>query len=265
MTAKPFRTHYDNLQVARNASDAVIRAAYRSLAQNYHPDRATGDPQEAQRTMQIINASYEVLANPEAREQHDRWIAEMEEKSKAPPPPVTAPAPPPAPMALVPELAIAPQAEAAVEPAADDRTPSGDTPARTPIRIGTQSEYVSARPTTSFASKVFGWIFVAFIIASLIPLLAQAIYWFRFKVWVALPARLAFGHAGNLPDSVSVVLPDNGLLPFMSDWLYHSAGQGGLHGAVYSFLDSVNISIFYLLLTIVIFFMIQFVKDRFSQ
>ena len=31
------RTHYDNLKVARNAPPEVIRAAYRVLAQKYHP------------------------------------------------------------------------------------------------------------------------------------------------------------------------------------------------------------------------------------
>jgi DnaJ-class molecular chaperone len=32
------RTHYDNLKVARNAPDSVIKAAYKALCQTYHPD-----------------------------------------------------------------------------------------------------------------------------------------------------------------------------------------------------------------------------------
>jgi hypothetical protein len=67
-------THYDNLQVKRTASDAVIRAAYKSLAQKYHPDRFTGDPAEADRIMKILNEAYFVLSGPDRRRQHDEWI-----------------------------------------------------------------------------------------------------------------------------------------------------------------------------------------------
>ena len=38
------RTHYDNLKVARNAPPEVIRAAYKALAQKYHPDRNSNNP-----------------------------------------------------------------------------------------------------------------------------------------------------------------------------------------------------------------------------
>jgi len=37
------RTHYDNLKVARDAPHEVIRAAYKTLSQKYHPDRSQGD------------------------------------------------------------------------------------------------------------------------------------------------------------------------------------------------------------------------------
>lgn len=70
-------THYDNLKVARNAPLEVIRAAYRTLSQKYHPDRNSDNP-DASRIMAIINASYEVLSDPEKREEHDAWIAERE-------------------------------------------------------------------------------------------------------------------------------------------------------------------------------------------
>ena len=33
------RTHYDNLQVARNASSGVIKNAYKALVQQWHPDK----------------------------------------------------------------------------------------------------------------------------------------------------------------------------------------------------------------------------------
>ena len=56
-------THYDNLKVARNAPPEVIRAAYKALAQKYHPDRNSNNP-DSERIMVIINTSYEVLSDP---------------------------------------------------------------------------------------------------------------------------------------------------------------------------------------------------------
>lgn len=74
---KNIRTHYDNLKVARNAPPEVIRAAYKTLSQKYHPDR-NGNSAESQRVMKIINDSYAVLSDPEARRRHDAWIMEQE-------------------------------------------------------------------------------------------------------------------------------------------------------------------------------------------
>lgn len=58
------RTHYDNLKVARDAPVEVIRAAYRTLSQKYHPDRNDGDPRAA-RIMVLLNKSYAVLSDPQ--------------------------------------------------------------------------------------------------------------------------------------------------------------------------------------------------------
>ena len=85
-------THYDNLKVARNAPEEVIRAAYKILSQKYHPDKNSSDPDSA-RIMSIINNSYEVLSDPQKRRAHDLWIVEMEgknynEASSNQPPPV---------------------------------------------------------------------------------------------------------------------------------------------------------------------------------
>lgn len=70
-------THYDNLKVARNAPPEVIRAAYKTLSQKFHPDRNHGS-EDATRIMAIINASYEVLSHPDKRREHDLWIAQQE-------------------------------------------------------------------------------------------------------------------------------------------------------------------------------------------
>lgn len=74
-----FRTHYDNLKVAHDAPDIVIRAAYKSLSQRYHPDKNPGDERSA-RVMAVINQSYEVLSDPRRRAEHDKWIAREEAK-----------------------------------------------------------------------------------------------------------------------------------------------------------------------------------------
>ena len=71
-------THYDNLKVTRDASDKVIRAAYRTLLWKYHLDRNPGDS-EAARIVRIINqfviCSY---CCPIKRNKHDIWIAAQE-------------------------------------------------------------------------------------------------------------------------------------------------------------------------------------------
>ena len=69
-------TYYDNLKVTRDAPIEVIRAAYKALAQKFHPDRnPKGD---TTRTMQLINEAWETLSNPELRRKHDTWIREQE-------------------------------------------------------------------------------------------------------------------------------------------------------------------------------------------
>jgi len=70
-------THYDNLKVARDAPPEVIRAAYRSLCHKFHPDHNGGSTRATQ-TFQLINTAYEVLSDPQRRQQHDAWIAREE-------------------------------------------------------------------------------------------------------------------------------------------------------------------------------------------
>jgi DnaJ-class molecular chaperone len=74
-------THYDNLKVTRNAPPEVIRAAYKSLSQKFHPDR-NPDNRDATRTFQIIKSAYEVLSDPVKRKEHDKWIAMIEAKTQ---------------------------------------------------------------------------------------------------------------------------------------------------------------------------------------
>lgn len=72
--AKPFRTHYMNLQVAENASIEVIRGAYKYLSQKWHPDKNPNNREHAEKIIVIINRAYDVLSDPERRREHDEWI-----------------------------------------------------------------------------------------------------------------------------------------------------------------------------------------------
>ena len=56
---------YAVLGVPHGASEEEIKAAYRRLAKQYHPDLHPGDAAAAQR-MNEINAAYEQLKNPQA-------------------------------------------------------------------------------------------------------------------------------------------------------------------------------------------------------
>ena len=64
-------TYYDILQVSENASEEVIRMAYKALAKKYHPDVFEGDPKIAEQKMKEINEAYEVLSNNQKRAEYD--------------------------------------------------------------------------------------------------------------------------------------------------------------------------------------------------
>lgn len=63
------KNYYAVLGVLPTAEDAVIRAAYKALAQRYHPDR--NGSESAKSRMQEINEAYSVLSDPEARAKYD--------------------------------------------------------------------------------------------------------------------------------------------------------------------------------------------------
>lgn len=65
------KDYYRILGVLDDAEDVVIRAAYRALAQRYHPDKWQGDAAQATRRMAEINAAYAVLSDTEKRAAYD--------------------------------------------------------------------------------------------------------------------------------------------------------------------------------------------------
>ncbi len=68
------KDYYRILGVLDDAEDVVIRAAYKALAQRYHPDKWTGDKEEANRRMQEINEAYGVLSDSAKRKQYDSTL-----------------------------------------------------------------------------------------------------------------------------------------------------------------------------------------------
>lgn len=77
------KNYYQTLGVLDNAEDIVIRAAYKALAQRYHPDKWTGDPAEATRRMAEINEAYGVLSDPAKRRAYDEQINSQQDVGDA--------------------------------------------------------------------------------------------------------------------------------------------------------------------------------------
>ena len=71
MTAERERDYYEMLGVERGADDAAIKRAFRKLAQQWHPDVNTDA--EAQERFKEINEAYQVLSDPQRRQQYDMF------------------------------------------------------------------------------------------------------------------------------------------------------------------------------------------------
>ncbi|HEX4151024.1 MAG TPA: DnaJ C-terminal domain-containing protein [Steroidobacteraceae bacterium] len=65
-----FKDYYQVMGVARDATDAQIKQAYRKLARKYHPD-VSKEP-DAEARFKEVGEAYEVLRSPEKRAAYDR-------------------------------------------------------------------------------------------------------------------------------------------------------------------------------------------------
>lgn len=65
------RDYYEILGVGRNAGDDEIKAAFRKLARQYHPD--VNKEEHAEEKFKEINEAYGVLSDPEKRARYDRF------------------------------------------------------------------------------------------------------------------------------------------------------------------------------------------------
>lgn len=71
--AVTYQDYYEILGVPRDASAKDIKAAYRKLARQWHPDLHTGKKKEAaEEKLKRINEAYEVLKDSDKRAKYDR-------------------------------------------------------------------------------------------------------------------------------------------------------------------------------------------------
>ena len=66
-----YKDYYQTLGLSRTASAEEIKAAFRKLAMQYHPDRNPGDKQAEERFKEI-NEAYQVLSDPQKRARYDQ-------------------------------------------------------------------------------------------------------------------------------------------------------------------------------------------------
>lgn len=80
------KTHYEILGLLNSADDVVIKAAYKALAQKYHPDKHKTNQEMATRLMTELNAAHAVLGHKSKRKEYDAWLlssTKAKTKSKA--------------------------------------------------------------------------------------------------------------------------------------------------------------------------------------
>lgn len=65
------KNYYEILGVSKTATIEEIKAAYKKLALQYHPDRNINNKEEAEKKFKEINAAYDVLSDSQKRNEYD--------------------------------------------------------------------------------------------------------------------------------------------------------------------------------------------------
>ena len=67
------KNYYEILEIDKNASDEIIKVAYKSLVKKYHPDLKEGQEKTfAEEKIKEINDAYDCLSNPEKKWEYDQ-------------------------------------------------------------------------------------------------------------------------------------------------------------------------------------------------
>ncbi len=77
-----YKDYYKELGVAKTATAAEIKKAYRTLANKYHPDKTKGD-KAAEEKFKDINEANEVLSDPVKRKKYDQFGADWKHYEEA--------------------------------------------------------------------------------------------------------------------------------------------------------------------------------------
>ncbi|HXI87807.1 MAG TPA: DnaJ domain-containing protein, partial [Parvularculaceae bacterium] len=72
---------YQVLGVSRSAADSEIRAAFRKLAKQYHPDRNPND-KAAEEKFKEVSAAFDILGDAEQRKRFDRGEIDNEGRDR---------------------------------------------------------------------------------------------------------------------------------------------------------------------------------------
>jgi curved DNA-binding protein CbpA len=78
------KTLYQVLGLDPSAEDVVVRAAFKALAQKYHPDKLKAGSAQGANLMVDINLSYKILSNPITRKRYDQALNESLGKTATP-------------------------------------------------------------------------------------------------------------------------------------------------------------------------------------
>jgi DnaJ-class molecular chaperone len=76
------KDYYRILGVLDDAEDIIIKAAYRALAQRYHPDKWGGNQNDANKRMAEINEAYNELSDTARRKKYDEEFFQFKSRNQ---------------------------------------------------------------------------------------------------------------------------------------------------------------------------------------